>query len=89
VIGNNILLTKMWACVKWSLPKTVQTPEGRQVLIVLMGGGPDMGVSSPGLKSVAMPVAGALKRGGERNGLESGQVSEGATDSRNCMQTLH
>jgi len=41
-------------------------------------GGPDAGASPPSLQPVEIPAAGALEGGGEGNGLESGQVSEGA-----------
>ena len=66
------------ACTYRSLPKTVRTPEGRQVLVVRRDGGPDAGASPPSLQPVEIPAAGALEGGGEGNGLESGQVSEGA-----------
>jgi len=41
-------------------------------------GGPDAGASPRSLQPVEIPAAGALEGGGEGNGLESGQVSEGA-----------
>jgi len=48
------------------------------MLVVRRHGGPDAGAPPPSLQSVEIPAAGALGGGGEGNGLESGQVPEGA-----------
>jgi len=48
------------------------------MLVVRRHGGPDAGAPPPSLQSVEIPAAGALEGGGEGNGLESGQVPEGA-----------
>jgi hypothetical protein len=55
------------------VPETVRTPRRRQVLVVRRGG-PDTRISLPPLQPVESPAENALERGGESNGMESGQM---------------
>jgi len=42
-------------------------------------GGPDAGASHPPLQPMERPAENALERGGESNGMESGQMPTGAS----------
>jgi hypothetical protein len=76
VSGYQVLQTKVRACTHWSLPKTVQPPRGRQMLVVRLRrqDGPDTGASLPPLQPVERPATGPIVGGGKSDGLESGQM---------------
>jgi hypothetical protein len=75
--GSQILSTEVRTCASGHVPKTVRTPRRRQMLVVRrrkQDSGLDAGTSLPPLQPMERPAENALERGGESDGMESGQM---------------
>jgi len=75
--GSQIVSTEVWTPASGHVPKTVRTPRPRQMLVVVrqqQDGGRDAGTSLAPLQPMERPAENALERGGESDGMESGQM---------------
>jgi len=73
IAGGQILLTELWTCAQWSLPKAVRPPRRRQILKVWWDFGPDLGAPLLPLQQMERPAEDTLEDSGTENRLESGQ----------------